>query len=82
MSIQKISFFFTFFAGVSLDDTHLIVKYYYREGKMQNLYSSLDKTYIIQMMLKFRWDTNMYIFWRNIYSNKFKGVKNEKICMR
>ncbi len=49
---------------------------------MQNLYSSLDKTYIIQMMLKFRWDTNMYIFWRNIYSNKFKGVKNEKICMR
>lgn len=48
---------------------------------MKTIYSSLNKKYIIQMMLKFRWDSNMYIFWRNVYSNKIKGVENEKICV-
>jgi hypothetical protein len=41
---------------------------------MQNLYSSLNKKYVIQMMIKFRWDTNMYIFWRNVYQ------MNKKMC--
>lgn len=25
--------------------------------------------YVIKQMVRFRWDTDLYIFWRNVYKN-------------
>ncbi len=40
----------------------------------ENNFIALNEKYIIQMMVKFRWDSDMYIFWCNVYKT------NKKMC--